>query len=412
MNVKLVVLLSILLTISIGTNIYLLKKMDVQTLTQESSFRHTEHNTSGQHNTDAISGSINTSDTDKNAQLSVKSNSQLTDQQSQELNLLIAKAEQLFFANQFIAAIDHLEQIAVINQTSSDLINEQWLAVGEQWVSKRKFSLLSSFLQAYLARFPVDEQWLQLKIEWLIAVNKPEEAISLYYQLIANAFNQDKEEIWSHQAHKVFQQYRNELKIQKAWQRIINFSKAIIANEVDYPPYQIALAEAYIHLNEIDTAINYLENIKFPEKYVSEINALNTLIDSIILSEEGVALNQHGQHFIVEATFNNQHTSHLMIDTGASLTVISTAFYQQLIRSDSIETKRNLNINTAGGNKAAFSIIIDEFWIAGRAVYDFEVVVMDLDGLNKADGLLGMNFLQHFKFEIDQQNALLFLSPH
>ena len=139
---------------------------------------------------------------------------------------------------------------------------------------------------------------------------------------------------------------------------------------------------------------------------------MNTLIDSIVLADEGVKLTQQGQHFIVEAILNNQHTSHLMIDTGASLTVVSTAFYQQLLSTDNIKTKRKLNINTAGGNQTAFSIIINEFWLAGRVVYDFEVVVMDLDSLDKADGLLGMNFLQHFKFEIDQKNALLFLTPH
>lgn len=412
MSFKLVVLLSVLLTISIGTNIYLLKKINEHTFEQVNTFNQKVNNAFKQNDNVGINNSQSNSVINYNDNLTLKNNSQVNAEQSEEINLLIAKAEQLFFANQFIAAIDHLEQIAVISQASSNVINEQWLTVGKQWVSNRKFSLLSSFLQAYLARFPVDEQWLQIKIEWLVAVNKPDTAINIYYDLIANAFNQEKEQLWSHQAHQLFQQHTQELKNQKAWQSIVKFSKPLLSKDVSHSPYQIALAEAYVHLNEIETAINYLESIKYADDYVSQINALYTLINSIELAEEGVKLTRNGKHFIVEAMLNNQHTSQLMIDTGASLTVISTAFYQQLLSTNAIETKRNLNINTAGGNKTAFSVIIDEFWLAGRVVYDFEVVVMDLDGLDKADGLLGMNFLQHFKFELDQKNSLLFLTPH
>ncbi|WNC70932.1 retropepsin-like aspartic protease [Thalassotalea psychrophila] len=411
MSVKLVVLLSTLLAVSIGTNIYLLKKINEQTFVQGNLYKNKTNNVIKQNDNVANNESLTPLVADNKLAV-LANNYQENNKQSAEINLLIAKAEQLFFANQFIAAIDHLEQIAMINKTSSDLVNEQWLAVGKQWILNRKFSLLSSFLQAYLARFPLDEQWLQLKIDWLVAVNKPDLAMTIYYQLIANAFNRDKEESWSHQAHQLFQHHIKTLKNQKSWQSIINFSKPLIVNDIDYPPYQLALAEAYIHLNEIETAINYLENIKYGNNYTTQINALNTLIDSIVLADEGIKLTQQGQHYIVEAILNNQHTAQLMIDTGASLTVISTAFYQKLLSTDNIKTKRKLNINTAGGNETAFSITIDEFWLAGRAVYDFEVVVMDLNNFDKADGLLGMNFLQHFKFEIDQKNALLFLTPH
>ncbi|WOH37893.1 retropepsin-like aspartic protease [Thalassotalea fonticola] len=411
MNVKLVVLLSILLTVSIGTNIYLLQSINEHKENNHNNVEFTRNNLT-QANKGLSDPPFNNSISNNDALKQALSPAMVANDKTAEINLLIAKAEQLFYANQFIAAIDHLEQIAAINPASSHLITEQWLSAGNQWLASRKFSLLSSFLRAYLARFPFDEQWLEIKIEWLVAVNKPSAAIDIYYDLIANAFNLEKEEMWHQRAHQLFRQHTNALKRQKAWQSIVNFSKPVLANETNYPPYQLVLAEAYIHLNEIQAAMNYLDNIKYQEDYISQINALNTLIDSIVLAEEGIKLVRKGQHFIVEATLNKQHLSHLMIDTGASLTVISTAFYKQLLSTDLIKTNRRLNISTAGGNETAFSVVIEEFWLAGRALYDFEVVVMDLEGLDKADGLLGMNFLQHFKFEIDQKNALLFLTPH
>ena len=46
------------------------------------------------------------------------------------------------------------------------------------------------------------------------------------------------------------------------------------------------------------------------------------------------------------------------------------------------------------------------------AVENIEVGVIDEFDNKKFDGLLGMNFLRHFKFFIDQNEPKLQLSPH
>ena len=54
---------------------------------------------------------------------------------------------------------------------------------------------------------------------------------------------------------------------------------------------------------------------------------------------------------------------------------------------------------------------IERFQIQDYFVNNMRFVVVDLGSMTKSDGLLGMNFLKAFDFEIDQQNDLLILAP-
>ena len=74
------------------------------------------------------------------------------------------------------------------------------------------------------------------------------------------------------------------------------------------------------------------------------------------------------------------------------------------------------SINTAGGLVQApiyqfNSFAIDSFAAESYRVSDMQFVVMNLDENSGGDGLLGMNFLRAFTFQIDQRNNLLLLQP-
>jgi hypothetical protein len=44
-------------------------------------------------------------------------------------------------------------------------------------------------------------------------------------------------------------------------------------------------------------------------------------------------------------------------------------------------------------------------------ILDLEIAVLDFEPSDGLDGLLGMNVLRNYRFEIDQDKEILFMSP-
>ena len=49
--------------------------------------------------------------------------------------------------------------------------------------------------------------------------------------------------------------------------------------------------------------------------------------------------------------------------------------------------------------------------IRGQTIADTPIAVLDFESGNGVDGLLGMNVLRNYRFEIDQDRDLLRMSP-
>ena len=99
----------------------------------------------------------------------------------------------------------------------------------------------------------------------------------------------------------------------------------------------------------------------------------------------------------------------LLIDTGASLTMLKPEVFQRPgIRYQN--SGRSEVFNTANGPIRAPVYILDSLTIGHSQVNQLEVGVLEMAGDTNMDGLLGMNFLRHFQFFIDQNEALLRLS--
>ena len=397
-------LLSCLLTISVGLNLMYWRQVPTTNSIANIPANDRSVAANNQYQYYDASGIITESETSSEL---VANNIVSTDQ---HLNLLIAKAEQFFFAHQFSQAIDYYQQVEELNADLALQIKVKWLSSAYQWLEQNQFSLLADLLQTILNKQAHDEDWLLIKIEWLIKINKPHSAILIYQDLIRNAFDYQKEEIWLDQLHQLANQHLALLKQQRAWQTIIDFCSMLLAQESNYPPFILAMSEAYIHLDQASTAIIYLDNIRYNDDYQGQIDALYRLMLPTDGEAEVIALTKVNEHFVVEALINTKQTTQLLIDTGASITVISNDYYQHLQQLTVTQRGRDLTINTAGGNQLAFLITIDNFAIGNFVIDDFEMVVMDLANLANADGLLGMNFLKEFKFELDQSNAQLLLS--
>ena len=120
-----------------------------------------------------------------------------------------------------------------------------------------------------------------------------------------------------------------------------------------------------------------------------------------------IKLKKYGKNFIVQAILNGSIKVNLLIDTGASISSINNSVLQKLQYK---VLNNNIILNTAAGDIDAKLIQINTLTLDDIAIFDFELTVSSIELSKMFDGLLGMNFLNKFKFYIDQKNAILYLN--
>jgi len=126
-------------------------------------------------------------------------------------------------------------------------------------------------------------------------------------------------------------------------------------------------------------------------------------------SADKIALQQRGNQFLVDLTLNRNEDVTLLIDTGASMTTISRNSFLSL---DVSRTAREINqrlFQTANGVTKGSVYLVPQIRIGSYELNDVYIAVLDFTMDQGVDGLLGMNILGQFQFQIDQANAQLLL---
>jgi clan AA aspartic protease (TIGR02281 family) len=190
--------------------------------------------------------------------------------------------------------------------------------------------------------------------------------------------------------------------------------------EPSYAPYFIGLATAQLALDDPGAARQSLLLVAQDPDVGARARELLERIELAAAATRpqetaapasevaGIPLMRSGNHFLVDARLGTR-SARLLIDTGASLTMLTPA---TLKRHSNIahETGRTGIFTTANGRVRAPIYRLDTLSVGDWQVSGLEVGVLDL-GNPGIDGLLGMNFLSHFQFFIDQNESLLRLSP-
>ncbi len=122
-----------------------------------------------------------------------------------------------------------------------------------------------------------------------------------------------------------------------------------------------------------------------------------------------VALRRLGGHFVVAALLDERHALNLIIDTGASASALTEAAARRTGLDLTGATWQRFS--TAGGPVIAQVVAGRKVSVAGAAIAELSIGVLPLQAAAPVDGLLGMDYLRHFEFVIDQQRAELRLSP-
>jgi clan AA aspartic protease (TIGR02281 family) len=290
--------------------------------------------------------------------------------------------------------------------------------VNELFRSKSVDSALK-LLNLFLESNYKDVAALRLKANILASKKAYKKQIEVLYDAKAYAYLDRDIESIVHEIRISVDKYKQHLVRLQKHADLLNLYQDLVYQEPEYSPYFIELAKAQLtNKLEYDARQSLELVVNDPLVGLQAQQLLAELNDTGEQSEKTIALfddsrtiplQRRGNHFVVEATLNNHIRLNLVIDTGASLTIIKPEHLSQGIGSSLVHHPQHL-FNTANGLVKAPVLKVDAL-----AIGEFEVANLQIGGLaltdtSGIDGLLGMNFLKHFRFFIDQENNVLRLS--
>ena len=111
----------------------------------------------------------------------------------------------------------------------------------------------------------------------------------------------------------------------------------------------------------------------------------------------------------VKATLNGRLEHDFVIDTGATMVTIPRGTVEALgIRIDANSPKRG--VSTAGGVRMAREVRLNSIELGGWVVRNVAALVVDIPD-RPSLGLLGLNYLDQFRMELNNEKGVLLLRP-
>ncbi len=309
--------------------------------------------------------------------------------------------------------VDQYRQLTLFDEEHKKFANTAFIQKLQQGFEQAKYRRLIKLINHYLQLNTGDYQAVYILAESYRALGNLPAAIKAYYHLEQYIYDFDQIDNIKAKIHTLVQAYHNKVINDSSgegqWPLLLKFYEELAILDPNNYDYIFKQAEIHYQLHDYSRSLALLDYLLSDLKWGKVAQQLKRKIDTKIRAKEGIALTQQNGHYIVSGVIDNSHQVKLLIDTGATLSVISTRFFKQLENSSQAEFLHNTMMSTANGQLVVPVYRFKKFEIAGRAVNDIEFAVMDLPSMEASQGLLGMNFLRNFRFNMDQENSLLFL---
>lgn len=333
------------------------------------------------------------------------------------------QAQQAFSTQEFEQALGLLQQLHDSHPDFAARLKNQWFENILQQIRTNRDHSQTPLVQGLLKIYPYNSYYLYLEIELEHWRNTSTDTLAELYQLKAIPLPGDLAVIINRRIAEIYERSTLRLKEAGAWEILSNMLEILVGVDPENQEIRLDLAGAYAMQRQfslMEGVLAYLPPENEDVLRLREIQQQFTAPPDAIAEAEpepesttaknAIALLRKGHHFLVNAWFKHHAGVQLMIDTGASTTVISQEAFDNLPRRVKKEFLGNYTVNTANGPVDAPVYRFNTLTIGEYQVEDIAIVVLSLQNL-EADGLLGMNFLNQFRFHIDQVNARLLLSP-
>jgi predicted aspartyl protease len=211
----------------------------------------------------------------------------------------------------------------------------------------------------------------------------------------------------------------NNLSQQKDWIALLGFFEFLQVIDLSTNTSQLRTAALYQLLGEYQRSQDLLSVLKdrddrLDTEWTAALNLQWTKSaehsSGNDLPAHAVPLTRRGDHFLVSTLISDANRVVLMIDTGASVTTLSRRSFNQIDRSDFSYVGSRL-FSTPNGMTQGDVYQATSIGLGNTRLGASEIAVLDFESAEGVDGLLGMNVLRHYRFEIDQDENVLYLRP-
>jgi clan AA aspartic protease (TIGR02281 family) len=190
----------------------------------------------------------------------------------------------------------------------------------------------------------------------------------------------------------------------------IEFRRSLALERPDSIPYQLGLARALVNAGNVTEATELLEALPESVEFEGKIDRLKQIAEATRPQRKNaIPLIRAGNGFVVEAAVNGGSKLRLLIDTGATLTIIRPAALQR-VGIGPAQFAGQTKLDTVGGRVDASVYRISSLSLGPETVANVSIGSVDIPGLGGIDGLLGMNVLGKFEFTIDHTDQVMVLT--
>jgi clan AA aspartic protease (TIGR02281 family) len=321
------------------------------------------------------------------------------------------------------AAMAYYEWALGVDGRYAAVLRPELLAYLERCMQQCTEGAFEALVNEWLSSYYEDISVLVLLAEYQRRQGHPEEAArSLQFAKTYAYQPSQREYVWAALI-KLVKATDAQFSEQQDWIALLGFYELLEAIDLTRPELRLRQAALYQAQGEPGRAQALLQALldednggdpRWTAAIDSQLAAIAPQIDSTpetpAVPAQAIAVTRRGDHYLVDSTLNERESVVLMIDTGASITTLSEDSFNRLGGAgfDRLGTRL---FNTANGVARGTVYRADSIRLGDAQLSNIEIAVLDYPTGNVVDGLLGMNVLRNYRFQIDQDRALLYLRP-
>lgn len=287
-------------------------------------------------------------------------------------------------------------------------IRRLWLSHAESLINNQDYLAAQQALMNYLDFSSEEADFHYLMLQVLQAQEFFDEAIKYAYNIqyyLYEPIQRDKSIL---QARKLAQNEIDKLLAFKNWEQLSLFLNELISLDPEYLLFYWRAAQAEFEQGAYELAIDNLQPLFDSANFNVRARKLEKQILALQQAAFEVPLQKQGEHYIVSGLINDDVNVNLLIDTGASISLLSYETFNNIAQQQALTYIKSIQVNTAGGNVTADLYQVPVFAIDEFAVENMLFAVSRYYESDN-DGLLGMNYLRRFKFSLNQNTHTLSL---